>query len=250
MTGVRPVLIDRLEKISSGKNSEYSYSISDGKSCALVKVSRGRRKTIVLEVGQDQTELRVPTNCPWREIRLFLIDNFDWILSAQDQIVSRRRLAKDCFVPGGEVSYLGAAYRLDVVKSRFSIVTIDGSTLYVACSKPDSPPKIERQVMRWLRRQAEDVMAERVRVINEKFFDDCQPSSLRIRKMRARWGSCSDSGEICLNLMLIREHLPQIDFVVAHELCHLRHFRHNSSFYRLLDEVMPDWREREESLRS
>ena len=139
MSGVRPVFLDRLEKLSSGKNSEYSYSISDGKHCASVKISRVRRKTLVLQVGQNQTELRVPTNCPWKEIHLFLVDNFDWILAAQDEIANRSRVANDSFIPGGSVSYLGESYRLDVVKSRFSIVAIEGSDLYVSCSNPNSP---------------------------------------------------------------------------------------------------------------
>ena len=63
--------------------------------------------------------------------------------------------------------------------------------------------------------------------------------------MKARWGSCSSAGEICLNLLLMKAGLQQIDFVIAHELCHLTHFAHNASFYALLDEVMPDWKERE-----
>ena len=250
MRVVRSVKIDRVEQVSPGRNSEYKCSISDGEHSILVKVSRVRRKTLGLDVGRGQTELRVPTNCPWSEIRLFLADQFDWILSTQDEIASRPRVADDSFIPGGSVSYLGEAYRLDVIKSRFSIVAIEGSDLYVSCSNPNSPKQIERHVMRWLRSRAEAILAGRVSIINEQFQDARRPSSLKIRKMRARWGSCSELGEICFNLMLIREHLPQIDYVVAHELCHLRHFEHNSAFYRLLDEVMPDWRKREELLKS
>jgi predicted metal-dependent hydrolase len=67
--------------------------------------------------------------------------------------------------------------------------------------------------------------------------------------MKSRWGSCSSEGEVCFNLLLMQAGLPQIDFVIAHELCHIRHFAHNASFYALLEEVMPDWKEREILLR-
>ena len=249
MLRTRPFLIDCLEQTSSGKCSEYRYSISDGERFAEIRVSRRCRKTLGLQVDQDVAELRAPTNCPWSEIHTFLVEHFEWILSAQDEMATRPPIVKDCFRPGGKVSYLGKRYRLDLLKSRFSVVTIEGSDLYVSCSKPESAAQVERQVMSWLRKKAGTILAERVSEINERFLDDCQPSAIRIRKMRARWGSCSRSGEVCFNLMLIREHLPQIDFIVAHELCHLRHFAHNAAFYRLLDEVMPDWRDREELLK-
>ena len=222
--------------------------ISDGERFAEIKVSRRRRKTFGLQVDQDGAELKVPTNCPWNEIHSFLVDHFDWILLAKDEMAIRPPIVKDSFRSGGKVSYLGKRYQLNLLKSRFSVVTIEGSNLYVSCSNPGSTMQVERQIISWLRKQAGVILAKRVRSINERFLDDCQPAGLRIRKMRACWGSCSHSGEVCFNLMLIREHLPQIDFVVAHELCHLRHFAHNSVFYRLLDEVMPDWRVRDKLL--
>ena len=249
MSEPHPVVIDRLEQLSAGKHSEYLYKLSDGEGCAVVKVSRRRRKTLGLQVDQEIAELKVPTNCPWDEIHTFLVDHFEWILEAKDEMANRPPIVRDCFQSGGEVSYLGERYRLDVVKSWIPVVTIDGSDLYVSCTNPGSARQVERQVMGWLRRQAEEIFAERVKGINERFPDECQPSGVRIRKMRSRWGSCSSSGEVCFNLMLIREYLPQIDFVVAHELCHLRHFAHNPSFYRLLDQVIPDWRDREQLLK-
>ena len=68
---------------------------------------------------------------------------------------------------------------------------------------------------------------------------------ITIRKMRRRWGSCSSKGEVTLNLALIKMPLACIDYVVTHELCHLEAFHHGKPFYRLLAQVMPDWRERE-----
>ena len=138
MTEPYPVVIDRLEQLCSGKCAEYIYQLSDCERCTVVKVSRRRRKTLGLQVDQDITELRVPTNCSWHEIHTFLVDHFVWILAARDEMANRPPIVRDCFHSGGEVSYLGERYRLDVVKSRIPVVTIDGSDLYISCTNPDS----------------------------------------------------------------------------------------------------------------
>ncbi len=71
---------------------------------------------------------------------------------------------------------------------------------------------------------------------------------IQIRKMSNRWGSCTAEGHILLNPDLIVAPLPCIEYVVAHELCHLREHNHGTDFYRLLTAMMPDWERRRERL--
>ena len=66
--------------------------------------------------------------------------------------------------------------------------------------------------------------------------------------MKRRWGSCTKDGAILLNLLLIQASPRCIEYVITHELCHLIHHNHNAGFFRLLDRVMPDWRERKRKL--
>ena len=66
--------------------------------------------------------------------------------------------------------------------------------------------------------------------------------------MKRRWGSCTKSGRILLNLLLIQTSPPCIDYVITHELCHLIEHNHTSAFYQLLDRAMPDWRKRKRKL--
>lgn len=190
-------------------------------------------------------ELRVPLNCAWLEIHHFLATKFEWIIQARKELASRVSAPKNHYEPGGEISYLGKRLKLSLVKSRIAVVEPEEDRLYISCSQPGNPDIVERQVHQWYRREAETLFAERICAMNQRFSDNINPGELSIRKMKARWGSCSSKGDICLNLFLVRAALPQIDFVIAHELCHLRHFAHNDKFYRLMDEVMPDWRSRE-----
>ncbi len=199
---------------------------------------------IYVEKGETP-ELRVPLNCPWREIDYFLSAKLDWIIRARDELATRQSAPMNSYEPGGEISYLGTRLKLTLAKSRIAVVEPQENRLYVSCTQPSKPAVVERQVHNWYRREAESLFSRRIHDLNQRFSDDINPGGLTIRKMKARWGSCSTRGDICLNLFLIRAALPQIDFVIAHELCHLRHFAHNDQFYGLMDEVMPDWRERE-----
>jgi predicted metal-dependent hydrolase len=68
--------------------------------------------------------------------------------------------------------------------------------------------------------------------------------------MKARWGSCGAVGHIILNLRLIHMPIELIDYVVIHELCHLKEHNHSPRYYALLDRALPDWRERRAALNS
>ncbi len=238
--------VKRLDVESPGRAGVYLYQLSRFGQVVDVRVIRKRRKTMAIYVEKGVTpELRVPLNCPWQEIHFFLADKFVWIVQARDELATRKSAPRNHYEPGGEISFMGRRYRLSLVKSRITVVEPEDGRLYLSCAQPARPDLVEKHVLNWYRKQAEQLFAERIALLNRRFSDNINPGRLTIRKMKARWGSCSSKGEICLNLHLIKAGLPQIDFVIAHELCHLRHFAHNKSFYRLLDEIMPDWREQE-----
>ncbi len=75
-----------------------------------------------------------------------------------------------------------------------------------------------------------------------------RPITLKIRPMRTRWRSCSSKGNINLNLDLIKAPPTCIDYVIIHELCHLREMNHGKQFWRLLSQCLPDWEKRKQRL--
>ncbi len=231
---------------TGGRTSEYLYEIKRQHTAIHVRVVRRRRKSMALYVEKGVLpELRVPTNCAWRDIHSFLGSKFDWIVAAESELASRTTAPRNDYTAGGKVSYLGRRMPLVLAKSRFNVVEADNTSIYVSCTNPSSPVAVEKQIIHWYRRQAEALFPERIQVVGGFFTSRIDPSLVTVRKMKARWGSCSSTGEICLNLLLMKAGLPQIDFVIAHELCHLRHFAHNGRFYALMDEVMPDWKDQE-----
>jgi predicted metal-dependent hydrolase len=104
--------------------------------------------------------------------------------------------------------------------------------------------------MRWYRQRAEVIFAERLSVclLLANRFGVPSPQGWRLVHMAKRWGSCSRAGRILLNPELVTAPKDCIDYVVVHELCHLKEHHHGPAYYRLLDRVMPSWQERKRRL--
>ncbi|MGI9323234.1 MAG: M48 family metallopeptidase [Pseudomonadales bacterium] len=240
----------KITRLRDGAESEYRYDLQDdlqeqGEPLSI-RVVRRRRKTLAIHVNKgEMPELRVPLKCPWAEIDRFLLARLAWVRQAQAELAARPSPPQDVYGAGGRVRFLGQWLTLRYHKSRWTVVEHLGEELHISCRDPWGQGAGRKQVENWYRRQAQSLFPTRIACINPLFADDVAPKELVIRKLKSRWGSCSSQGEICLALNLVREAMEQIDFIVAHELCHLRHFPHNENFYTLLTQVMPDWRARE-----
>jgi predicted metal-dependent hydrolase len=212
------------------------------------QVRYSRRRTLAVYVYHDlRVEVRAPYGCPEAVLRRFLHERGDWIRRRQEAFARRPSRPESSYADGDLQPYLGAFHPLALVAARPYGVWFGADRLLVRCGQPEAVPGL---LADWYRRQASAVLPERLRICREATADLGLPQPrLRFRRMRSRWGSCSSRGDITLNVDLIRYPLPLIDYVVVHELCHLREFHHGPAFYRLLDAAMPDWSARRRELR-
>lgn len=154
------------------------------------------------------------------------------------------------FVSGETHIYLGRQYRLKVAKGLDSEVKLIGRYFWVRHTDPNDASRISQLLRDWYLCHAKALFAARVR----HWLSECHPLSLpevpnvAVRPMTRRWGSCSKSSNISFNVDLIKVPLVYIDYVVVHELCHLKVHNHSPDFYRLLTRCMPDWRQRKSRL--
>ncbi|NLU24340.1 MAG: M48 family metallopeptidase [Clostridiales bacterium] len=93
-----------------------------------------------------------------------------------------------------------------------------------------------------LREQAKALLPGRVAYWSEKM--GVRPTGLKITAARTRFGSCSGKNSLCFSLFLLRYPPPAVDYVVVHELAHIRHKNHGREFYAFIASVMPDYKER------
>jgi predicted metal-dependent hydrolase len=228
-------------------------SIAFGAATIHYAVTPAARKTLGITVRPDLTvEVRAPVGATPDEVETVVRKRAAWILRQQREL-SRYlpHLPPRQYVSGESHRYLGRQFRLKVLAgpAEASGVTQTRSSLEVAVDKPGDPARVRELLDAWYLAQAERVFSERLAACYPKVQHLGLPyPRLVVRELRTRWGNCDADERITLNIKLILVPEELIDYVLYHELCHLKELHHGKSFYQLLGRVLPDWRERKRRL--
>lgn len=207
------------------------------------------RRTLAIEVHPDGRVLvRAPVDCQADVIAERVRKRAAWISRqlADFERYQPRTPARH-YVSGESHLYLGRQYRLKVVRGDSPEVSVSRGRLTVLLPEPASAERVKSVLLRWYRDRARLHFAEALDAYLPRFEGLDRPR-LVVRKLQSRWGSLSAAGTMTLNVHLVRAPRACIEYVVAHELCHLRHRCHDAGFFELLERVMPDWAERKERL--
>lgn len=154
------------------------------------------------------------------------------------------------FVSGETHYYLGKQYRLKVTKDLEEDVKCERGSFIIRSRDPENPNITRDLLKKWYQSHAKKKFHERLMYCLERVPDKLNfiPNGLMIRHMTRRWGSMTPSGTMILNLDLIKASVSCIDYVIIHELCHLKYPHHGKSFYTLLAQIMPDWEKQKQLL--
>ncbi|MDK9724553.1 MAG: M48 family metallopeptidase [Sterolibacteriaceae bacterium MAG5] len=146
------------------------------------------------------------------------------------------------YVSGESHFYLGRRHVLKVSaapKGEPGVKLLRGK-LEITVHKRD-PAQIRNLLDAWYRHRATDVFARRIAACAERAAWVKTTPGFRLLTMRTQWGSCSPQGGLLLNPLLVKAPGPCVDYVICHELCHLKEHNHSERFYALLHRLMPDW---------
>lgn len=207
------------------------------------------RRTLGIEVHPDMSVVvRAPADCDPATIRDRVGKRASWISKQLTNFerYSPRTPARQ-YVSGETHLYLGRQYRLKVVTGEPASVKMNRGHLVLTLPGKADHDRVKALLHRWYLDHARQIF---IAVLDEFLprFKGHQQPRLIVRAMQSRWGSLSPSGTMTLNANLVRTPRPCIEYVVAHELCHLKHRDHNASFFRLLGQIMPDWEKRKQRL--
>lgn len=111
-----------------------------------------------------------------------------------------------------------------------------------------SPESVKAALDDWYKARAKEVFHKRLDAVLEQAIWVTERPSLRILTMKTQWGSCSPAGRITLNPLLVKAPRDCIDYVILHELCHIAEHNHSERFYRLMGQVMPNWKRSKDHL--
>lgn len=213
-------------------------------------VKRTRRKTFGVYVFRHGgVEVRVPHRARQFEVTEFVESCAQWVNEKLSTMPFEPQIEKPNAFEHGSIHYfMGDAITIDLVTG-FGKTVLQEKVLRIYTEDSCSNETVEKKLIAWFRQQTKKQYPEAVRCCLMAMSEyGLKEPPLAIRRMRTRWGSCSSRGNINLNLWLIR--LPQHlqDYVITHELCHLKELNHSPRFHALMDNVMPDWRCRKREL--
>ena len=207
-----------------------------------------RRKTSEIIVDKDTVEIRAPFDKPDEEIRNIVKDKANWILKKQDEYRKMNsEITKPTFGENSTLPYLGKNYPLRIFnrEARNSISFLDGQFIVnVWPSKNVTAQYVEKLYEHWLMKIAHPIFKNKIESYSEK-LDVAKPEKIVIKRLKKRWGSIGKKGDtINLNVNLIKATEDIINYIILHEMCHLRIKEHSHHYWDLLHKFMPDYKEK------
>ncbi|ANV97409.1 hypothetical protein BBW65_00615 [Helicobacter enhydrae] len=205
-----------------------------------IKIHRKPIKNLILRVTPNlEVILSVPLDTCQKEIDRILNKRAKWI-EEKLKFFKDRQTPKRLLVSGEDFFYLGKRYRLKIIEDTSNEVALRGKFLYVHLKNTQDYRAKELMIQQWYRERAQNVFATILANYSKRLGLDFQTYS--IRTMKTMWGNCKiNSRHITLNLELIKKPKRSIEYVVLHELAHIKYPYHNRDFYNYIHLYMPDW---------
>jgi predicted metal-dependent hydrolase len=211
---------------------------------------RVRRRTIGFSIAHEGLVVSAPRWVPAGEVQAALQEKARWIvkkLQEQDERARRIAAQRIDWRDGTSIPFLGEtvivvldprATGSQLVNAKDTLPGVPRLTLHIGLPQHAAPEQIRESVQSWLQRQARRVFEERCRHFAQQL--GVRMTRLSLSSATTRWGSASADGAIRLHWRLIHFALPTIDYVVAHELAHLRVMDHSPRFWDVVRSVIPD----------
>jgi len=209
--------------------------------------SKKRRKTISLHIKEDgKIVIYTPYCTPKWEIEKFIEEKESWIIGKMSEREKRTKEVEKTFLPGEKFLYLGEWYPLEIQES-----SNRGAPLTLAFGKfilsHDRIGEARDLFCHWYKKEAKEKITERVDHYGNRF--QLLPEGIKITSARSRWGSCSRDNRLSFSWRIIMASLTIIDYVLIHELVHIREKNHSQKFWNYLESVLPDYRKHRSWLR-
>lgn len=204
-----------------------------------------REKTMQIFIEKDRVEVRAPKSKDISEIRELLENRTSWIFNSQLKLKERKA---DVISSKDSLLYLGKniPYKINTLQKTEKLILKNKIFQIFTKSKSISEKKIKKMYFDWLLQKYTPYVEKKIdhfaKVLN------VNPKGFQIRDLKSKWGSLTVSGHVHLNLHLLKTSKKMIDYVILHELAHLKINGHRHEFWRFLEKFMPDYEKRKKWL--
>jgi len=215
----------------SSKDLRYNFPV--------FQVIRTKRKTFALVINPDGSlTVRAPLRATKKQINSLIEKHDQWIRTQQEKVLeANRNFLPKKYTAGETFLYLGSRAPLEIVERQAASLVLKDK-FYIASR---ALPSAQETFKEWYRKQAYEVFSQRT--AQHASQNGFHYNTVRVKDMKTRWGSCSSKGNLNFNLRLVMAPLPVIDYVIIHELCHLKVKNHSKDFWSLVGSHMLGYKE-------
>jgi len=232
-------MLKRLRNMAVAPNIEHRTIELNGKHIAYTLKRSNKRRSIGLRIDDSGLTISVPLRSSEKWLSNVLEDKAHWVVEKLDGWQTSSQ-GETRWADGETIHYLGMTLNLHVVRSLFPTMAVrDDKQLYVFVGSRIEPACIEQDVVRWYQIEANKLFE--ARVAHYAPLLNVMPSAVKLSSARTQWGSCTAQGVVRLNYQLIKLPLHLIDYVVVHELAHLREMNHSAKFWEVVKTVCHDY---------
>ncbi len=213
--------------------------VLDGRELSFLLKRSANRRRAVLSVDEHGLTVSVPWRTSDRYIARFLQDSAAWVLRKLEQWESRKVQTRQ-WKTGELIDYLGQQLRIELAADECALTQLhDDAILRVGLPPAHVTQDVRDAVVKWFRRHASVHFRHRVEHYSAQL--GIQPPRVFLSNAQTRWGSCNANAQVRLNWRLMQARLGVIDYVVAHELAHLKEMNHSARFWRVVERLCPDY---------
>lgn len=216
-----------------------------------LKVSRAR---IVVKPGQ--VEIVAPWEVPEHKLHKFVHAKQAWVTQALKKMAGsnpgQHKFAPNRCISGELLTYRGQQYEITLQPSKLKRIKIEfneGFKIYLpeSMQAQDAQTEIKIAIIRWLKKEVKIDVEYYVNLHATK--QQLLPRSIAIKTQKSRWGSCGIKNDININWLLLMAPPEVLEYVIVHELCHIREKNHSAQFWDLVGQHLPDFKLRRQWLK-
>jgi predicted metal-dependent hydrolase len=202
--------------------------------------SKRRRKTISLHIKEDgRVVIYVPYHTPKGEIEGFIKEKESWVIKKISEKERSIKETEKAFIPGEKFLYLGESYPLEIGDTHYRGLPLKLSFGKFILDK-DRLEEARDLFIHWYKREAKEKIEGRLHYFSNRL--QLFPKGLKITSAKYRWGSCSRDSRLSFSWKIIMAPLSVIDYVLIHELVHIKEKNHSKRFWTYLETILPDYR--------
>lgn len=200
------------------------------------KLIRKKRKTLGIKISLEGDILvYAPHRATLGSIESLLAEKEEWVRRTRARILEGLNQERD------KVPFLGRKYNMNVIEGsgKKAGIDFDGSEFRVYCGADGD---VKGALYGWYKEELLRIVTIRIGELSAAM--GVKPNRIGVRAQKTIWGSCSYDNNISINLKLALAPTEIIDYILVHELCHIKHKNHSSEFWLAVESVMPDYRQR------